>query len=451
MTPDRWQQIEKVYHSALELAENERPAFLEKACVGDDGLRREVESLLADEKQARSFIEAPALVMAAQAQAQDHAQSRAGQKVGSYKILSLLGSGGMGEVYLARDSRLDRTVALKILPAQVASDRDRMRRFIREARAASALKHPNVTHIYEIGESDGVHFIAMEYVEGKTLAAKIGGRPLKPAEIVEIGLQVADALDDAHSEGVIHRDIKPANLMLTRRGEVKVLDFGLAKVTRTEEQNIASDISTVVSTKAGVVMGTVKYMSPEQMLGQEVDHRTDIFSLGVVLYEMATGTLPFKGDTGTALSDAILHKQPTAPGRVNPDLPIDLERIILRALEKDRELRYQTASDLRAELKRLKRELDSGSSSGTVAITQVPRVAPRSRRLLERWPLILVVGMLAALLGVAVWLYYRSTTKVPEASLVAVPLTSYPGEERQPSFSPDGNQVAFSLEWRQAG
>jgi len=260
--------------------------------------------------------------MAAQAQAEDHAQSRAGQQLGSYKILSLLGSGGMGEVYLARVSRLDRTIALKILPAQVASDQDRMRRFIREARAASALKHPNVTHIYEIGESDGVHFIAMEYVEGKTLAAKISGRPLKPAEIVEIGLQVADALDDAHSKGIIHRDIKPANLMLTRRGEVKVLDFGLAKMTRPEEQNVSSDISTIVSTEPGVVMGTVKYISPEQMLGQEVDHRTDIFSLGVVRYEMATGTLPFKGDTATALSDAILHKQPTVPGRrVNPELP----------------------------------------------------------------------------------------------------------------------------------
>jgi eukaryotic-like serine/threonine-protein kinase len=443
MTPDRWQQIEKIYHSALELAENKRSAFLEKACAGDEGLRREVESLLAQEEQAGSFIEAPALAMAAQGQAQDHAHSWAGQQMGSYKILSLLGSGGMGEVYLARDSRLDRTVALKILPAQVASDQDRMRRFTREARAASALKHPNVTHIYEIGESEGVPFIAMEYVEGKTLAAKISGRPLKPAEIVEIGLQVADALDDAHSKGITHRDIKPANLMLTRRGEVKVLDFGLAKMTRPEGQNVSSDISTVMSTASGVVMGTVKYMSPEQMLGQEVDHRTDIFSLGVVLYEMATGTLPFKGDTATALSDAILHKQPTAPGRVNPELPIDLDRIILRALEKDRELRYQTASDLRAELKRLKRELDSASSSGTVAVTPTSAVAPRSRTLLEQWPLILV-GVLAALLGVSVWFYYRSTTKVPEASLVAVPLTSYQGQERQPSFSPDGNQVAFS-------
>jgi serine/threonine protein kinase len=442
MTPERWQQIERIYHSALELAENKRPAFLEKACAGDEGIRREVESLLAQKEQARTFIEAPALAMAAQGQLQDHSHSCVGRQVGSYKVLSLLGSGGMGEVYLARDSRLDRTIALKILPAQVASDRDRMRRFTREARAASALKHPNVTHIYEIGESEGVHFIAMEYVEGKSLAAKISGRPLKPAEIVEIGLQVADALDDAHSKGIIHRDIKPANLMLTHRGEVKVLDLGLAKVTHAEEQKVSSDISTVVSTATGMVMGTVQYMSPEQMLGQGVDHRTDIFSLGVVLYEMATGSLPFKGDTGTALSDAILHKSPTAPARVNPELPIDLERIILRALEKDRELRYQTASDLRAELKRLKRELDSGSSSSREAVAQAPAVASRSQTLLERWPLILG-GMLAALLGASLW-FYRSTTNVPEDSLVAVPFTSYPGHERQPSFSPDGNQVAFS-------
>ena len=439
MTPKRWEQVSQVYQAALKREANQRPAFLDQACAGDDGLRREVESLLTYEEQAGSFIESPALAVAAQ----DQAHSWAGRQMGSYKILSLLGSGGMGEVYLARDSRLDRTIALKILPAQVASDQDRMRRFIREARAASALKHPNVTHIYEIGESEGVHFIAMEYVEGETLAAKISGRPMKPTEIVEIGLQVADALDDAHSKGITHRDIKPANLMLTRRGEVKVLDFGLAKMTRPEGQNVSSDISTIVSTEPGVVMGTVKYMSPEQMLGQEVDHRTDIFSLGVVLYEMATGTLPFKGDTGTALSDAILHKQPTAPGRVNPELPIDLERIILRALEKDRELRYQTASDLRSELRRLKRELDSGSSSGTVAVTQVPTAAPHSRTFLDRWPLILVVGGLAVLLGVSVW-FYRSTAKLPEASLVAVPLTSYPGEERQPCFSPDGNQVAFS-------
>jgi serine/threonine protein kinase/tetratricopeptide (TPR) repeat protein len=437
MTPERWQQVEKVYHSALELAENERPAFLEKACAGDRALRQEVESLLDHQKQTKKFFEAPALVMAAQGQpAQDDARSWAGQQMGSYKILSLLGSGGMGEVYLARDSRLDRTVALKILPAQAASDQDRMRRFIREARAASALKHPNVTHIYEIGESEGIHFIAMEYVEGKTLAARISGRPLEAAEIVEIGLQVADALDDAHSKGITHRDIKPANLMLTRRGEVKVLDFGLAKMTHPEGQNVSSDLSTVVSTATGMVMGTVQYMSPEQMLGQEVDQRTDIFSLGVVLYEMATGTLPFKGDTGTALSDAILHKQPTAPGRVNPELPIDLERIILRALEKDRELRYQTAADVRIDLQRLKREINFAR----VAVS--PEALQTKGRLPRWWPLAAVGTLLALLvvlatLNVGGWrdrLWPRAAPGAIE-SLAVLPLENLSRDPEQEYFA----------------
>ena len=234
---------------------------------------------------------------------QNQAQSLVGRQVGPYKIHSLLGVGGMGEVYLAQDPRLDRAIALKILPTELASDPARIRRFIREARAASGLKHPNVATIYEIGKSDEFHFIAMEYVEGQTLADKISGRPLPIAEIVDIGIQVADALDEAHRKGITHRDIKPANLMLTSREQVKILDFGLAKVTRPEGQAMGSDISTVVKTETGVVMGTVQYMSPEQVLGKEVDHRTDIFSLGVVLYEMATGRLPFTGTSSSETMD----------------------------------------------------------------------------------------------------------------------------------------------------
>jgi eukaryotic-like serine/threonine-protein kinase len=235
MKPDRWQHIEQLYHSALKQEPSQRAAFLKEACVGDEGLRKEVESLLAHQPQAESFIETRALEEAAQAMVENQGQSLVGQQIGSYKVLSLLGEGGMGEVYLAQDPRLDRTIALKILPAELASDPDRMRRFVREAKAASALKHPNVAHIYEIGDSAGTNFIAMEYVEGETLAAQINGRPLETAEMVEVGLQVADALDEAHSRGIIHRDIKPGNLMLTPRGQVKVLDFGLAKVTRPEE------------------------------------------------------------------------------------------------------------------------------------------------------------------------------------------------------------------------
>jgi len=222
----------------------------------------------------------------------------------------------MGEVYLAWDPRLDRTIALKILPTELASDPARIQRFVREAPAASALNHANVAHIYEIGQSGGLHFIAMEYVEGRTLADKISGHPLASAEILDIGIQVADALDEAHGKGITHRDIKPANLMLTSREQVKILDFGLAKVTQPAGQAMGSDISTVMKTETGVVMGTMHYMSPEQVLGKEVDHRSDIFSLGVVLYEMATGRLAFTGTSSSETMDRILHAQPEAIARL---------------------------------------------------------------------------------------------------------------------------------------
>src|SRR5262245_26880440 len=317
MKPERWHKIEKLYHSALEREADQRTAFLAEACAGDDSLRREVESLLAHQSKAENLMETPVMEIAAKALAGDQNGSMAGQSLGSYQILSRLGAGGMGEVYQARDARLERTVALKILPAEVAADAERMRRFVREAKAASALNHPHVATIYEIGEANGVNFIAMEYVEGQTLAAKISGHPLKVNEIVEIVSQIADALDEAHSKGITHRDIKPANVMITPRGQVKVLDFGLAKMTRAV-QPISSDISTQAKTEPGMVMGavpymspeqalgrevdhrsstqaktepgmvmgTVPYMSPEQALGREVDHRSDVFSLGVTLYEM---------------------------------------------------------------------------------------------------------------------------------------------------------------------
>jgi serine/threonine protein kinase/Flp pilus assembly protein TadD len=285
-----------------------------------------------------------------------------GRQIGAYKILSQLGAGGMGEVYLAYDTRLERTIALKIRPTEVASDSERMRRFVQEAKAASALKHPNVAHIYEIGESDGVHFIAMEYVEGQTIAAKINDRPLDPAQIVEIGIQVADALDEAHTKGITHRDIKPANLMVTPRGQVKVLDFGLAKVTRPEEQTTASDVSTVLTTSPGVMMGTVQYMSPEQALGQEVDHRSDIFSLGIVLYEMAAGRRPFSGMTATEVIDQILHFQPEPVARFSDQVPLELERIVLKCLEKDRGQRYQSAHELLINLSNFKQSMETNAA-----------------------------------------------------------------------------------------
>lgn len=284
-----------------------------------------------------------------------------GAKLGRYEVRSKLGEGGMGEVYLARDTQLDRLIALKLLPPEVAHDQQRLYRFLQEARAASALSHPNVAHIYEIGEGGGAHFIAMEYVDGTALDKQIAGRPVRLAELLDIGIQIADALDEAHGRGIVHRDIKSSNIMITTRGRVKVLDFGLAKVSTpagVTDRTSNSELATRVKTTPGVVMGTVNYMSPEQALGREVDQRSDIFSLGVVLYEMATGRLPFSGDTVTETIDRIAHSQPEAIARLNYDVPAELEVIIKKALRKDRAERYQTIHDLLVDLRELKRDAD---------------------------------------------------------------------------------------------
>jgi len=361
MTPEQWQHVRDVLAEALERKAEDRPAFLDGACSWDPWLREEVELLLSSAEEARSFLESPALRSTALIPEDEvdvlvgggmgQTQSLLGKQVDPYRILSLLGAGGMGQVYLAEDPRLGRMVALKILPAELASDPDRLRRFVREAKAASSLKHPNVAAIYEMGESNGLHFIAMEHVEGQTLASKISGRPLEIAAIVEIALQVADALDEAHGKHITHRDIKPANIMLTPSGQVKVLDFGLAKITLPEGQAAQSDLSTSLSTATGLIMGTLPYMSPEQVLGKTIDHRTDIFSLGVVLYEMSTGRVPFPGISASETTDCILHRQPEAIARFNHKVPAELERIVRKCLEKDRERRYQSAHELLIGLK----------------------------------------------------------------------------------------------------
>jgi eukaryotic-like serine/threonine-protein kinase len=284
-----------------------------------------------------------------------------GTQVGRYEIRSQLGAGGMGEVYLARDTQLDRMAALKILSVEVASDQQRLIRFLQEARAASALSHPNVAHIYEIGEADNVRFIAMEFVEGEGLDKRISGRPLGVGEILDFGVQIADALDQAHAKGITHRDIKSPNIMITPRGQVKVLDFGLAKLAPPvglTDRTSDSEVATRLKTSPGMIMGTVNYMSPEQAMGREVDHRSDIFSFGVVLYEMATGRLPFAGDTVMETIDRITHSEPQAIARLNYDVPSDLEIIVKKALRKNREERYQTIHDVLVDLKNLRRELD---------------------------------------------------------------------------------------------
>jgi serine/threonine protein kinase/Tfp pilus assembly protein PilF len=305
---------------------------------------------------------------------EEYAELNIGQRFGSYEIVSHLGKGGMGEVYLAQDHRLSRKVALKLLPANLIRDSDRVRRFRQEARAASALSHPNVATIYEIGETDGLYFIAMEYVDGQTLDLKMKGRVLDAGEIIEIGLQMADALQEAHAKGIIHRDIKPGNIMLTPRGQVKMLDFGLAKIIRSE-QDLQSELS-LAKTTPGLLMGTVKYMSPEQALGRIVDHRTDLFSIGVVLYEMVAGCPPFSGDSATETIDQILHAEPEPIARYHPNVPTSLEQIISNCLEKDREQRYQNARELLEDLKSLKYDSKWGAVARRSAVMKSIAVLP---------------------------------------------------------------------------
>jgi len=409
---NRWTTVKSIHQSALDLDPSARAAFVDASCGGDEALRREVESLLTYASEAESFLERPAVDIAPTPPGESHEARLVGRTISHYQVLSLLGAGGMGAVYLARDPRLDRTVALKILPGELAADADRMRRFTREAKAASALNHPNVATIHDVGESDGISFIVMEHVKGETLLARIGRR-MTPREVVDIAVQAADALDLAHAKGITHRDIKPANLMLTHRGVVKVLDFGVAKVARSDESTLNGDWTVEPVTAVGSVVGSGPYMSPEQIVGGDVDSRSDVFSLGVVIYQMATGQLPFSGSTRAEMKDRILHAAPDTMMRLNPDTPLELERITLKCLDKRTDDRYQSARELLSDLWPLKRRLDanaarampdaarlellrrSGSHPGAAAvapavaddaaITDVPRASEASELVARGW------------------------------------------------------------------
>jgi len=357
MDPERWQKIDRLFHSALAHQVGERAAFLSQACPGDEALRSEVESLLGSHDRADSFIEEPATDLAAGLLAGRRSTLSAGQAVGPYKILSLLGEGGMGEVYLAQDMRLGRQVALKRLPAQFTIDPDRVHRFEQEARAVSALNHPNIVTIHEIGESNSLHFITTEFIDGETLRQHLSGAPMNLDEVLDVATQIASALQAAHEAGIVHRDVKPENIMLRRDGLVKVLDFGLAKLEPHQTLvNPQALNGSAVKTNPGVVMGTVHYMSPEQARGAEMDARTDIWSLGVVLYEMVAGRTPFKGETSSHVIVSILESEPRPLSR-EVEAPVELERIISKALSKERAERYQTAGDMALDLKNLREEL----------------------------------------------------------------------------------------------
>ncbi|MBX3280419.1 MAG: protein kinase [Acidobacteria bacterium] len=360
MKPERWQKIDLLLGAALEREPAERAVFLAEACAGDETLQQEVESLLRSEQAAGSFMETPVAALAADALAAEQARARVGERLGHYQILSRLGAGGMGEVYLARDGRLGRNVALKLLPVQFYSDPDRVRRFEREGRAASALNHPNIITIHDFGEVGGVYYIATELIRGETLRQQLASGPMNLRDAIGVGQQTASALSVAHAAGIIHRDIKPENIMLRADGYVKVLDFGLAKLTGRRTAAVDSEDITMAkeSTEIGAVMGTVQYMSPEQVRGQKVDARSDIFSLGVVLYEMLAGESPFARATTADVIAAILDHEPPPLARYLSEAPRELEHILSKALRKNREERYQTAEDLLLDLKDFKQELE---------------------------------------------------------------------------------------------
>jgi serine/threonine protein kinase/Tol biopolymer transport system component len=487
MTPERMKKLQELFDAALDRAPAERAAFLAEACGNDQALRRAVESLLLHHEQANSFIESPPAVVAADLFADEPSESLTGQSIGRYKLLELLGAGGMGEVYLAQDTSLGRKVALKLLPARFTTEPDRLRRFEQEARTASALNHPNIVTIYEIGQVGETHFIATEYLDGVTLRAHLSATRVNAPEALEIAGQVASALAAAHARGIVHRDIKPENIMvlkdsysLHRENYVKLLDFGIAKLTEATSAKTEAPTKRLIQTNQGVVLGTVSYMSPEQARAVEVDARTDLWSLGVVLYEMVTSQIPFAGDTAEDMRAAILKDKPLP---LSSAVPERLKWIVEKALRKDREDRYQTAREFFSDLRELQQQESTSNalrepsvapeagaprsstepgdvpptSTGATGTAAVVTPRPSSAEYIvtgirrhKRGALLGLAALAIAftVIAFAIYKWRTSTTAnlaVPFQAMKIMRLTDS-GKATAAAISPDGNYVVYALE-----
>lgn len=445
MEAERWQRVGELYHSALKLAADLRPGFLREECQDDEELRQEVESLLSCEASAAGFIESPAFEIAAKLIAKDQSDERTAGMASipdvspRFRLLAKIGSGGMGVVYKAEDTKLRRNVALKFLPAQFSQDPQALERFQREAYAASALNHPNICTVYDVDEHKGQPFISMEFLDGQTLEDRIGERRLPLPELLELSTQISEALAAAHSEGIIHRDIKPSNIFVTTRGQAKILDFGLAKLQQAEnlheqqspdadadpEQNLNLSLSL---SRTGVAMGTAAYMSPEQICGDHLDLRTDLFSFGLVLYQMATGRRAFQGDTTPALRESILTQSPVAVRKLNPKLPVKFETIVRRALEKNREVRYESASEMGSDLDKLKSEVEG-------------------KGLPKRWFILSTVSVALLITGLVLWSSQRqrsSPQTPPQVKFRQLTSNSSENPVSSGSISPNGKYLVYA-------
>ena len=432
MNRERWQRIEALFQTAAARPPQERATFLEEACGGDTSLRQEVEALLASDTQSDAEFEEFASGLAADWLVTSNQYDLVGQTIGHYRVLSGLAAGGMGEIYLGEDLTLDRKIALKFLPKHFTRDAQRLQRFEKEARAASALNHPNILTIYEFGEWQGTRFIATEYIEGETLRERLEKGRLPLPEVFEIGSQVAGALAAAHDAGIIHRDIKPANIMLRTDGYVKVLDFGLVKLARPTAQAEVTEI--------GRVMGTANYMSPEQALGEPLDHRTDIYSLGVVLYEMATGQRLLDAQKEGAVDEGVPQRGPTSMRGRDHGLREDLEQVIRRALARDRDSRYQSAAALANDL----RELAQGRGQSQAAERNLRADSPTKWRIAKRS--VATVAALSFVIAAGAAYYFSShrpnAPAIPEKSIAVLPLVNSTGDPANEYFS-DGMSEEF--------